>query len=60
MVSIGIYVEPVGTGIGGSETVVAVLAEALAKNHQVDLLHHIRSLSTEHLAEMARHAERAL
>ncbi|MDQ3175807.1 MAG: glycosyltransferase family 4 protein [Acidobacteriota bacterium] len=51
MVSIGIYVEPVGTGIGGSETVVAVLAEALAKNHQVDLLHHIPSLSTEHLAE---------
>ncbi len=51
MVNIGIYVEPVGTGIGGSETVVAVLAEALAKNHQVDLLHHIRSRSTEHLAE---------
>jgi len=51
MVSIGIYVEPVGTGIGGSETVVAVLAEALAKNHQVDLLHHIPSLSAEHLAE---------
>lgn len=48
---IGIYVEPVGTGIGGSETVAAVLAEALAKNHQVDLLHHISSLSSAKLGE---------
>ncbi|MBA3257467.1 MAG: glycosyltransferase family 4 protein [Pyrinomonadaceae bacterium] len=51
MLNIGIYVEPVGSGIGGSETVVAVLAEALAKNHRVDLWHHIPSLSAEHLAE---------
>ena len=51
MVNIGIYLEPVGSGIGGSETVVAVLAEALARNHQVDLLHHIPSLLAEHLAE---------
>jgi glycosyltransferase involved in cell wall biosynthesis len=51
MVKIGIYVEPVGIGIGGSENVGAVLAEALAANHQVDLLHHISSLSPDRLGE---------
>ncbi len=51
MVNIGIYLEPVGSGIGGSESVVAVLAEALARDHQVDLLHHIPSLFAEHFGE---------
>ena len=51
MAKIGIYVEPVGSGIGGSENVGAVLAEALAENHEVHLLHHISSLSAAKLGE---------
>ena len=47
---ISIYNEPAGSGFGGSEFVAAVLAEALAKNHQVDLYHRIRSLTVERLA----------
>jgi glycosyltransferase involved in cell wall biosynthesis len=47
---IGIYNEPAGTGIGGSEHMSAVMAEALAGKHQVDLLHHIPGLSAERLA----------
>lgn len=48
---ISIYNEPAGNGIGGSETVVAVLAEALSREHQVDLFHRIPSLTAEKLAE---------
>jgi glycosyltransferase involved in cell wall biosynthesis len=47
---ISIYNEPAGTGIGGSEFVAAVLAEALARHHQVDLFHRIPSLTAEKLA----------
>jgi len=47
---IGIYNEPAGTGIGGSEHMSAVMAEALAGEHEVDLLHHIPDLSAERLA----------
>jgi len=47
---ISIYNEPAGSGIGGSEFVAALLAEALAKNHHVDLFHRIPSLTVEKLA----------
>ena len=45
---ISIYLEPAGSGIGGAEFVAALLAEALAaKDHQVDLFHHIPSLTVD-------------
>ena len=47
---ISIYLEPAGSGIGGAEFVAALLAEALAKDHQVDLFHHISSLTVDKLA----------
>jgi glycosyltransferase involved in cell wall biosynthesis len=46
---ISIYNEPHGSGIGGSEFLAALLAEALAKDHQVDLFHRIPSLTAEKL-----------
>ena len=51
ILKIGIYNEPAGSGIGGSESMVAVLAEALSREHQVELLHHIPALSADRLAE---------
>lgn len=48
---IGIYNEPSGTGIGGSESVAALLAEALAAGHSVELVHHIDGLSARVLAD---------
>ncbi|HWW75221.1 MAG TPA: glycosyltransferase, partial [Pyrinomonadaceae bacterium] len=50
MAKIGIYNEPAGGSLGGSENVVSVLAEALAGEHRVELLHHIPSLTAERLA----------
>jgi glycosyltransferase involved in cell wall biosynthesis len=47
---ISIYNDPVGNGIGGSENVVALLAEVLGRDHEVDLFHHIPSLTAEELA----------
>src|SRR6185503_2483580 len=47
---ISIYIEPAGSGIGGSEFVGALLSEAFAKDHQVDLFHRIPSLTAEKLA----------
>ena len=48
---ISIYNEPAGSGIGGSEFVAALLAEALAaRNHEVSLFHRVRSLTVEKLA----------
>lgn len=47
---ISIYLEPAGSGIGGAEFVAALLAEALAKDHQVDLFHRIPSLTVDKLA----------
>jgi glycosyltransferase involved in cell wall biosynthesis len=47
---ISIYNDPAGSGIGGSEFVAALLAEALAKDHQVDLFHRVPSLTVEKLA----------
>ena len=47
---VSIYNEPRGSGIGGSEFVAALLAEALAKDARVDLFHRIPSLTAEKLA----------
>jgi len=47
---ISIYNEPAGSGIGGSEFVAALLAEALSRDHHVDLFHRIHSLTAEKLA----------
>jgi len=47
---ISIYNDPAGSGIGGSEFVAALLAEALAKDHHVDLFHRIPSLTAQQLA----------
>src|SRR6185436_5667765 len=47
---ISIYIESAGSGIGGSEFVGALLSEAFAKDHQVDLFHRIPSLTIEKLA----------
>jgi glycosyltransferase involved in cell wall biosynthesis len=47
---ISIYNEPLGSGIGGSQFLAALLSEALAKDHQVDLFHRIPSLTPEQLA----------
>lgn len=47
---ISIYNEPAGSGIGGSEFVAALLAEALARDHQVHLYHRIPTLTVEKLA----------
>ena len=46
---ISIYNEPRGSAIGGSQFLAALLAEALAKDHQVDLFHRIPSLTAEKL-----------
>jgi glycosyltransferase involved in cell wall biosynthesis len=50
-VKIGIYNEPGGHGLGGSENVVAVLASLLAGEHEVEIVHHIAALSVEMLAD---------
>ncbi len=47
---ISIYNEPTGSGIGGSEFLAATLAEALARDHQVNFFHRIPSLTVEKLA----------
>jgi len=49
---IAIYNEPFDSGIGGGEYSVAVLAEALAREHEVEILHHRRSLTADQLAEL--------
>lgn len=48
---VGIYNADLGGGIGGAESVMAVLAEAmLAEGHDVDILHRIPKLSVQGLA----------
>jgi glycosyltransferase involved in cell wall biosynthesis len=50
---VSIYHDPTGEGsgsIGGSQMVVALLAEALAKEHRVDLFHRLRGLTLAKLA----------
>ena len=50
---IGIYNEPCGGAIGGSEVSVAVLAEALADEHEVEILHRYPDLTHDVLADYA-------
>ncbi len=47
---ISIYNEPAGSGIGGSEFVAALLAEAFGRDHHVDLYHRCESLTVEKFA----------
>jgi glycosyltransferase involved in cell wall biosynthesis len=47
---IGIYNEQMGSDIGGSESCAAVLAEALSKSHQVDIVNHSSTLTLEKLS----------
>jgi glycosyltransferase involved in cell wall biosynthesis len=49
---VAIYNEPSDSGIGGGEYSVAVLAEALGKEHDVEILHHRRSLNVDQLAQL--------
>jgi glycosyltransferase involved in cell wall biosynthesis len=49
---IGIYNEPSDSGIGGGEYSVAVLAEALGKEHEVEIIHHRRTLTAGQLSEL--------
>lgn len=48
---VGIYSETSGGGIGGSEHSVVVLAEALRKDHEVEIVHHLPSLTKTELAD---------
>src|SRR6185503_4335157 len=48
---IGIYNEPAGAPIGGTEYSVSVLAEALRHQHQVEIVHHRPSMTGGLLAE---------
>jgi L-malate glycosyltransferase len=50
-VKIGIYNEPAGAVIGGTEFTVAVLAESLRRQHQVEIVHHRPSLTSPLLAK---------
>ena len=37
---VGIYSEPTGSSLGGAEYTVAALAQALARDHRVEIVHH--------------------
>ena len=50
---VGIYNQPAEGGIGGSEISVAVLAEALACDNRVDIVHHKPYMTRERLAELS-------
>jgi L-malate glycosyltransferase len=52
-VKVGIYNEPSGGAIGGAESSVAILAEALGSRHEVEIVHHRRELTMEKLAEVS-------
>ena len=49
---VGIYNEPSGT-LGGSEYLVAVMADALAGRHEVDIVHHNGALEMRDLRELS-------
>lgn len=49
---IGIYDQNQATGVGGSEYYVAIVAQALCREHQVDLLHHKPNLTAEQLTTL--------
>lgn len=46
---IGIYIEPGGDAVGGSEFCAAILAEAFASEHDVEIIHHKRKLTSHTL-----------
>jgi L-malate glycosyltransferase len=46
---VGIYNEPGGGGVGGAENMVAVLAEAISAEHQVEIVHHTPTLTAGRL-----------
>ena len=48
---IGIHQEPSGTGLGGSELVAVVMAQALRDHHEVEIVHHRSFLTIEKLAD---------
>ncbi len=50
---VGIYNEPSGGGIGGAESTVAILAEALSATDQVEIVHHRSALCLEDLREVS-------
>jgi glycosyltransferase involved in cell wall biosynthesis len=50
VLKVGIYNEPSRGGIGGSEISVALLAESVAKSHDVEIIHHKKALTAENLA----------
>ena len=50
---IGIYNEPGGNGLGGSEYAVARLAEFLSASHQVEIVHHKSNLTAKSLSEFS-------
>jgi glycosyltransferase involved in cell wall biosynthesis len=52
-VKVGIYNEPQGGGTGGSEITVAVLAEALSRQREVEIIHHKAQMTRERLAEIS-------
>jgi L-malate glycosyltransferase len=53
LLKVGIYNEPSGGGIGGSEITVAVLAEVLSRQHQVDIVHHKAYMTLDRLAAIS-------
>lgn len=53
LMKISIYNEPEGGALGGCEVSVAVLAEALAQEHEVEIVHYRPTLTREFLAEFA-------
>jgi glycosyltransferase involved in cell wall biosynthesis len=50
---VGIYNEPAGHGVGGSESLVALVAESLARAHAVEIVHHIEGLTAEKMAAVS-------
>ena len=51
---IGLYIEHgVGNGVGGAELMMAYLASALSKLHDVDLVHHRPELTRERIASFS-------
>ncbi len=50
---IGIYNEPAGDPVGGSEYLVAVLAARLARSHEVEIVHHRAMLTKDQLVKLS-------
>jgi glycosyltransferase involved in cell wall biosynthesis len=53
IVKVGIYGEQNDVLFGGTDSLVAAIAEALAPHYQVEIVHHCASLSRDQLAEFA-------